>query len=302
MENKNEIFKTSQGVKKINNSPILKTNIMKKTLLSILLLTTAFSLFAQDQIIRKSGEMITCTITKIDSSNIYFDLSRNGLISSTKLNKTQVQNIDQVIAKFEAGKRQKNLTPGFEHSTEKISGNSKSNKFGIYVNPLGLLQFGPMAGAEIVIHSHLVIDGHVRFSSLGALMYVTTKDEDDGKPYKISGLGVGLSVKYLAASRNGGFYAGMLFEEASQKQYYAEEQEWTWQSEIHYFVCAPNLGYKFAFKNGFYVNTGVIIGAAFVYKDEWHHTKNYDNDSAIHENGSSVRLFGMLELTLGYDF
>jgi len=288
--------------KKLSKYKNLNPNIMKKTLLSIMLLTSVFYLFAQDQIIRISGQKISCTITDIDSAFVYFNLSGNTNVISTKLKKSEIQNLGQVTEKFNEEKGKQNVVPGMEYNTEKISSSTKSNRFGIYVNPLGLVQFGPMAGAEIIIHSHLVLDGHVRFSSLGALMYVTTKNDEDGKPYKISGLGVGLSIKYLAGPRNGGFYIGMLFEEGSQEQYYAEDKDWVWQSHTQYFVAAPNLGYKFAFKNGFYVNTGVILGAAFVYKDEWHHTKNYENDSAIHENPSSVKLFGMLELTLGYDF
>jgi hypothetical protein len=193
-------------------------------------------------------------------------------------------------------------TPNTETAKKKKYVDNKPNRFGIYAQPLGFVQFGPIVGMELTLASHLIIDAHVRFSSLGLLMYVVSKNDNDGAPYKISGAGIGGSIKCLIPSKIGGFYFGLLLEDGWHTEYYAEGKPWIWQEDVQYFVTAPNIGYKFRFPGGFYLNTGAIFGAAFVTSQQWHYTKNYNNDSSIHDDGSKVQPFGMLELGFGVEF
>ncbi len=155
---------------------------------------------------------------------------------------------------------------------------------------------------ELTLGGHLILDAHVRFSGLGLLMYVVTADDNDGMPKQITGVGIGGQVKVLFPSRIGGFYLGVLLEDGLQKQYFANDKSWAWVSEANYIAVAPTLGYKFRFHGGFFMNTGATFGAAFVGKDQWHHTKNYNGDSSIHINDPHVQPFGMVNLGFGVEF
>jgi hypothetical protein len=56
---------------------------IKKCITFIIVLFTAFSLYSQDIIIRKDGEIINCKITKVDNLRLHFDLnSTNGIYST----------------------------------------------------------------------------------------------------------------------------------------------------------------------------------------------------------------------------
>lgn len=275
---------------------------MKKSYLFLMFLLAVMQLTAQDVIIRSNGDQVNCTITAIDNENVYFDVEKNGNKISTQLNKSQVQNFDQLASGFEQQKKSKNNSALTTKKSKNVSGDKKPVQVGIYADPLGLIEFGPMIGTDIIIHSHLILNAHVRFSSLGALMYLETKDDNDGTPYKLDGVGIGGGIKYMIPSRIGGFYMGAFFEYGSGKQYYAKDEDWNWESESKYFVAAPDLGYKFLFKNGLFINTGLTFGAAFVYQDQWHHLENYNDDSSWHDNGSSIHPFGMIDLGIGYSF
>ncbi len=56
----------------------------------LLALLVSSSIFAQDIIVRKNGEEITCEITRVDSVKVYFDVYRGRLLRSTFLAKDEI--------------------------------------------------------------------------------------------------------------------------------------------------------------------------------------------------------------------
>ncbi len=66
---------------------------MKKFALLIILFLPSFMAYSQDEIIRKNGDRISCTITKIDSANVYFSLTRNNNTLNTSISKSEIQDI-----------------------------------------------------------------------------------------------------------------------------------------------------------------------------------------------------------------
>lgn len=262
------------------------------------------TLLAQDVIILKSGDEIKSKVLEINDREIKYKRFDNldGPVISTL--KTEV-----FMIKYQNGTKEviNSTAPvtGPENTTNTSSRpyvDPNPNRFGLYVNPLGFVQFGPMVGMEITRNSHLIIDGHARFSSAGVLMYEISRSSSGTAPYKISGLGVGGGLKYLSPSRIGGFYIGFLMEYGWQTQFYDKDESWEWQEDVNYFVTVANVGYKFRFSGGFYINTGALLGTAYVFKDEWYYTKSYYYNTARHDNGSKVKPFGMLEAGLGIEF
>lgn len=67
---------------------------MKTCLFLFVLLIVPKSLMAQDTLVLKDGRMISCKITEIDSSNVYFDIhDKNQKIVHTIVNQNSIQEI-----------------------------------------------------------------------------------------------------------------------------------------------------------------------------------------------------------------
>jgi hypothetical protein len=276
---------------------------MKKTVLLILLLSAMLHSYAQDVVIlRNNGEKVNCTLTKIDSTTIYFTVNKGGNVIPSSLKKTEVQNMDQLMAKYLEQGNRKESQPKTTNSTKKEPKVTKPVRIGLFGDPLGFVEFGPMVGAELTIQSHLIIDAHVRFPSAGLSMYLINRNNEDGLPYKMSGVGIGGTIKYLIPSRIGGLYFGVLFEAASGINYYAQDKNWEWRKDNNYVVVAPRVGYKFIFSNVLFLNVGATFGAAFVTKDTWYYLNDYNGDSSVHDNGTTIKPFGMIDLGIGFEF
>jgi hypothetical protein len=69
---------------------------MKKIIFILVLLSSTIYLFAQDLIIRTNGDKIKCSITKVDSLNVYFVFERNGEKFSTSISKNEIQDIQYI--------------------------------------------------------------------------------------------------------------------------------------------------------------------------------------------------------------
>lgn len=163
---------------------------------------------------------------------------------------------------------------------------------GIYLNPLGAVTFGPMVGVEIVSPKGFVMDAHVRMPGWGLMHYVIDPEAD-----KIKGVGFGVGAKRLFPSRIGGFYAGGALEMAFQKHYGEQDSSDPYVEDIQYVAALANVGYKFQFKSGFFINAGAYLGPSYVYKDVWVH-----NSGSSGDDSSQIWFVGFASLDLGFMF
>ncbi len=275
---------------------------MKKSiLLSIFSILCSGFLFAQDIIILKTGIEVKSKVLEITQSEIRYKKFENLDGPTISISKADV-----VMIKYQNGTNDIISTNQPKQETETPQAPSRLNnrpfRMGFYAEPLGIVQFGPHIGAEMTIANHLIIDGHVRFSSLGLLMKVVTKDDNDGMPDKISGIGVGGGVKFLAPSRIGGFYVGALCETGSLSETFEEGETWVYEKKQDMVIPMASLGYKFRFPGGLYLNTGFNLGAAILTNASWHYLKNYKSDSSIHKDDTGTNPFGMIEVAFGIEF
>jgi hypothetical protein len=275
---------------------------MKKVII-LTLICFLFSgiLSAQDIIVLKTGLEVKSKVLEITQSEIKYKKFDNLDGPTISVSKSEV-----VMIRYQNGTNDiisSNL-PAQETERSKTESrlNSRPFRMGFYAEPLGIVQFGPHLGAEMTIANHLIIDGHLRFSSIGLLMRVVTADDEEGLPDKLSGTGFGGGFKFLAPSRIGGFYIGALFEISSLTETYAEGDAWVWESKQNMIIPMVSTGYKFRFPSGFYFNTGANLGASVITDASWHYLKNYKNDSSIHKDDTGVHPFGMLEVALGIEF
>ena len=181
--------------------------------------------------------------------------------------------------------------------------NTPLSKFALSVNPIGILQFGPIVSAEIGLSNHLVLNMHIRFPSLGLLSYVAA-DHDDGLD-EYSGIAFGGGLIFFLGNNMSKPYIGGLIDYQTHESLYAKDEDWEWSRTNNVLVFAFNGGYRFRFSGGFFINTGVFLGFA---NDnyEWEYTDtsegswgSFDSSS---RDGSEIKLFLMLEVTLGVEF
>jgi hypothetical protein len=174
------------------------------------------------------------------------------------------------------------------------------SKIAISVNPVGFVQFGPMVNIEAGVTKSLAVNAHVRFSSVGLLTYVVN-DDADGLD-ELSGIAFGAGSIYFFGKQRNKPYAGILLEYEKVELLYAQFDPWEWKKTNNNFVFACNGGYRFRFKSGFFINTGAYLGAA-VTKYEWNYTEpDYGLDDPEPREGTDVTPFGMVEVTLGFEF
>lgn len=184
------------------------------------------------------------------------------------------------------------------HSGAILKDETALSKFALSINPLGFVQFGPIVNAEFGLTKNLVLNTHLRFSSLGLLSYVIMSDDDGLDKY--SGIAFGGGPIYFFGERRNKPYIGLLLEYEIDKMLYAQGENWEWSETSRSVVFAFNGGYRFRFNGGFFMNAGAYFGGAF---SNW--AEEYAHPTYIHygpDEGSEVTPFGMLELAFGLEF
>ncbi|MFB6343458.1 hypothetical protein ACE1ET_17165 [Saccharicrinis sp. FJH62] len=177
------------------------------------------------------------------------------------------------------------------------------SNFSISFNPLGFIQFGPLINAEFGITDNLVFNTHIRLSSLGVLTYVI-KAHDDGLD-ELSGFGYGAGLIYFIGENRSKPYAGIMLDYNKLDCLYARNESWEWSETTKSIVFLFNIGYRFRFEQGFFINTGAFFGAASN-KNEWDYTDtspgSWGSSDYSSRSSKSINPFGMLELTFGIEF
>lgn len=174
------------------------------------------------------------------------------------------------------------------------------SKFALSVNPLGFVQFGPLASAEIGLSKSMVLNLHVRFPSLGLLTYAVNYEEEGLD--KLSGIAFGGGPIYFFGKKRSKPYLGVLLDFEMLKKMVAKDETWEWEETDNTGVFIVNGGYRFRFKSGFFINTGAFLGVAMTsYK--WKYT---DPDYVSYEDeefkGTDIYPGGMVEVTVGIEF
>lgn len=171
-------------------------------------------------------------------------------------------------------------------------GTTSIKRVGIWLNPLGFLQFGPVAGVEFRLNENMAVNVHTRVPSLGVLSYLIREDVE-----KITGFCVGGGFLYFFGTRQHKPYAGIMFEYEQDKCLYDQNESDANTETEKIMVFIMNGGYRFNFSKGFFLNTGLFVGAV---KNNWY--EDYDDPSYTDYEGTLIQVFGMLEVAVGIAF
>jgi len=206
---------------------------------------------------------------------------------------------------------------------KKYKPKSAANNFprwALHSNLLGFVQFGPVVSAEYNFTRHITLNGHVRFPSLGALTKMIYEADVDrgGRPDKLSGIAFGGGPMYFFTVKKDKAYAGILFEYEMTDALYQEDYVNEWSQDNSKMILMLNSGYRFRFgeklmhgghrqfdkfiREGLFVNTGIYLGAERNQYVWQYNDPDADDTDPTPREGTEIKPFGMLEVSVGLEF
>lgn len=163
------------------------------------------------------------------------------------------------------------------------------------INPLGLLQFGPVLQGEFRLgQTRSYIGPSLRIPYLG-LLYQLIVSDGFVHTVKPGALGIGLQYKYLVPKPKGAWYFGLAgdysFGSASGGGSYDP-----WEGKFVYFTGMVNAGYRWRSPSKkVFIGLGILVGPAIDLKDERTYSSGYTETYKVDY------FFGMGELVIGWE-
>jgi len=217
--------------------------------------------------------------------------------------------------------------PGQQNYPGQVSKNYKPKsaatnfpRWAVHSNLLGFVQFGPVVSVEHSFTRNLAFSAHARFSSLGALTPILYQADVDrgGRPDQFSGIAFGGGPMWFFNTKKDKAYVGVLFEYEMSDVLYMEDYVNEWDRENRKMIMMLNSGYRFRFgqkvipgsgrkfgqfiREGLFLNTGVYLGAERN-KYSWDYTEpGVGEGDLTPREGTEIRPFGMLEVSVGMEF
>lgn len=204
---------------------------------------------------------------------------------------------DEEVIQIVRKKKSKKIPP--QENPESVWYQTPNNGFSIWVQPLGIVQWGPMIGFSVRHKTLFMIDGYVRVP-LGYAYSIAANDPDN-----MSGFAFGVEAKALHATRSGAWYVGPVIDIGMTKALYNEgeysEEDYRWFT----FIAAISGGYRFCFGRHFHMDLGVESGILWVSDQDWRKSNkrnDYYSSSYDRVDKGFVSMFGMFVLSLGVEF
>jgi hypothetical protein len=200
---------------------------------------------AQDIIYRTNGDSLLCKITKVDSSNVYFNLKVKNKEVSSFLSKQEILSYK---------------TDAYYPRAELTQSSLDRSIYCITFDPLGFIAMGPTIYSEWLIQKKgsrvgLGIYHGLRITNLGLATYLLLGASEMKMSFTIP---LGLRLYPNPRCKADGFFFGPHFEYG--RTYFQDGDE----NQIRAF--AADLGYKWVFKNRFTLEFNYGIG---LIQDKW---------------------------------
>lgn len=167
----------------------------------------------------------------------------------------------------------------------------------IYFNPLGFVQFGPVIGAEFLIHPGIYGDVHFRYTALG-LLYRSIESENKTARVSFGSAAFGVGGKYFLPNflSSDQFYVGGVTDfgwgSTRSKDSYLD-----WKGKNFYIDVMGNFGYRKSCSSGLLLSMSLFAGLSPTLKHTWWYVSEPDN---IFKEPHKVAFIGMLEFSIGW--
>jgi hypothetical protein len=190
------------------------------------------------------------------------------------------------------------LVTGLSEAQDAMKTDLPKSSFSI--NPLGLLQFGPMLQFESRMgNSSAYLVPHLRLGYLGVLTHVVWTAFEDNATLSPLNLGLGLGVRALApmsSNNNAMYYGGFLEYSMAKANYDVGETDETVEKAAMLTIMF-NTGYRWRFPSGRFLNLGLYAGPSLTLSDE----ERYVQSGELYATYNETLFIGMLELSFGWE-
>jgi len=269
---------------------------MGKILLSLALAAAvAIPSFAQDIVILKNGTSVDAKVIEVDDNSVRYKKFNNPDGPTYTAKKETISEIRYKNGSKEIFNQAKATSPDKNPNSVWWT-KARETKLGFWMDPLGLAQWGPMAGVVIRMGTNFDIKAYVRYYNGEFPLNDETFDNykyyyyddyyHDGKGYFDQGFGLGLEFSKLFATTHGNWHAGFLAEIAtiqadhsysfgysdryaknndsySYNNYYTTYSGVVIDLPITQYIFALTGGYTLRFNNRFFIDfslqSGVIL-------------------------------------------
>ncbi|MEM8568523.1 MAG: hypothetical protein AAGF85_18835 [Bacteroidota bacterium] len=271
---------------------------MKYTLM-LLLGFVSFSLIGQDMIVKKNGDEIQAVVLEVLSSEIKykkFDNKEGPTYTIGKKNVFMIRYENGTKDVFNESNTPSSLSRSETPQPRKIVSNDLPRS-SFNINPLGLLQFGPIFQYEAKIGERTYLAPHFRYAYAGLLTHAVWGTFDEDSELSAGTMALGIGVKTFAeTSGNTWYYGGIADLEWGSAQYGIGES-FESEEEGTSLAILSNVGYRWRSSKSSYLNLGVFIGVASDLSSD----ETFINTGEVVDN-SSTYFFGMIELSFGWEY
>lgn len=266
---------------------------MGKILLSLALAAAvAIPSFAQDIVILKNGTSVDAKVIEVDDNSVRYKKFNNPDGPTYTAKKETISEIRYKNGSKEIFNQAKATSPDKNPNSVWWT-KARETKLGFWMDPLGLAQWGPMAGVVIRMGTNFDIKAYVRYYNGEFPLNDETFDNyeyyyyddyyHDGKGYFDQGFGLGLEFSKLFATTHGNWHAGFLAEIAtiqadhsysfgysdryaknndsySYNNYYTTYSGVVIDLPITQYIFALTGGYTLRFNNRFFIDFSLQSG------------------------------------------
>lgn len=266
---------------------------MKKILFLVLVLFTQL-LVAQDVIVMRNGDELQAKIEEVGTSIIKYKKYENldGPTYSVEKNKV-------FMIRYENGSKDVfNETAKVEPASQPVSRSTDSElpQLSFNINPLGLLQFGPIFQLESKIAPQTVIAPYFRYAFAGVATHAIWTGFEEDSELSAGTAAVGVGLKNFATTDDSWYYGGILDFSWATARYDVSEIDAT-EEKATTLALVSNFGYRWRSGRGTYINVGLLAGASFDLKAE----ERFISTGDLYSDNAAVGIFGMFELSFGWD-
>ncbi len=254
---------------------------MRKTMIAVLaavmLLACGLSAWAADYldvVYLKSGSVIRGQIVEQVPNESVKIMTADGSVFVFKT--SEIEKITKELAAFGAGQAR------------------PMEALNLVLNPLGFVQFGPLAQLEFCFSPGLYGLAHVRMHGLGLLSHLLASAEPE---YYAFAVGTGLRYFFVSSQVPHAPYVGFIAEFGYNPYFGDVDTIWEYAGTSMYLTFAANGGYRWRF-GSFLVQVGAYAGISPTLYSQWHYLTS---PSVAYDGDLDVLFFGMLEVSIGWE-
>ena len=271
--------------------------IQKQILVLICSLIFMSNLLAQDIIVKKNGDEIQARVLEVAASKIKYKKFDNKEGPAYTIDKKDVFMIRYENGTKDVFNDSNTSGPTGARVSTKSRNTSDLPRASFNINPLGLLQFGPIFQYEAKIGQRTYLAPHFRYAYGGLLTHAVWETFDDASELSAGSAAIGLGIKGFAeTSGNTWYYGGIADLGWGTAQYEIGESSESEETATSLAVLS-NVGYRWRSSKGSYLNLGVFIGVATDLSAE---ETFITTGEVVDQSGSFF--FGMLELSFGWEY